>query len=411
MRILIMTDSPFIPTGQARVGREIAVGLASHGHQVGYLGWFHRTDIFPNLPHNIQFWSTNNNYYGSDMLDAVVERFRPDVLLTVGDFWNLWYITDPNVCRTRKLFQWCSYIPVDGEPMNGGLSPGIIKTVEDIDIPVAYTEYAKKAVLKSVSDQETRNRIKVIYHGVNTEVFKPMDPAARRKLREEMGIGDKFMFLTVCRNQSRKNIPRLFHAWKKFSELSETQGNVLLWPHMFFQDPMGWDIDAILDEQHLRNQSIMYYEQVAHAPSEMHLIADQDLARIYQIADAFVLLSGEGFGLPTLEAMATRLPCILLNHSASAELGADGRAHLINEIHSQTWTGGHLTERPTPDLEATVEAFMRIFRDKAYRQDIARKGYEFATQYPWTRVVDDWNNLFLQHEVPFMKPMKMEVVV
>lgn len=405
-----MTDSPFIPTGQGRVGREIAVGLAALGHEVGYIGWYHRQDIFPNLPYNIQFWWTNNNLYGADILDHTVGRFRPDVLLTIGDFWNLSYITDPLACRSRKLFQWCSYIPVDGEPMNGGLPPGIVRVVEDIDIPVAYTEYAKQAVLKSVSDQETRNRLTTIYHGVNTETFKPLDPAERRRIRENFGISDKFMFLTVSRNQSRKNIPKLLQAWKKFSELPSVKDRVLLWPHMYFYDPMGWNIDDILLEQNLKNQSIMYYEQVAHGQSELHLLPDAEVAKLYQIADAFVLLSGEGFGLPTFEAMATRLPCILINHSASGELGADGRAHLIENIFTQTWTGGHLTERPTPDMDATVEAFLKIFKEKSYRDEIATKGYEFATRYTWERVVSEWNALFQGYEFPFSKPISLEVV-
>ncbi len=412
MRILIMTDSPFIPSGQAKVGREIAIGLARRGHQLGYIGWFHRQDIVPNLPHNIQFWPTNNSHYGADVLDNVVQQFQPDIVLTIGDFWNLWWMSDPGVCRTRKYFQWCSYIPVDGEPMNGGLPPGIIKIVEDIDIPVAYTEYAKEAVLKSVTDQETRGRIRTIYHGVDTNVYKPMDPIERRKLRESFGLQDKFLFLTVSRNQSRKNIPKLFHVWKKFSEMPEFKNKVILWPHMNFNDPMGWRIDDIIEEQKLRNgNSVMYFEQVAHGASEMHLIPEEELAKLYQMADAFVLLAGEGFGLPTIEAMATRVPCILINHSASGELGADGRAHLVNNIHSQTWTGGHLTERPVPDTDETVEAFAKIFRDRAYRESIAQKGYDFATKYTWDKVTEDWNTLFLEHEIPFLKPMKMEVVV
>jgi len=406
-----MSDSPFIPTGMGRLGRELAIGLAARGHQIGYIGWYHRADITPNLPHNIHFWWTNDNLYGSNILDRVVEQFQPDILLTIGDFWWLWYITDPNVCRTRKSFQWCSYIPVDGEPICGGLPPGIVKTIEDIDIPVAYTNYAKDAVLKSVSDEETRSRLRTIYHGVDTDMFKPLDPKERRLLRQKFGIQDKFMFLTVSRNQSRKNIPQLIQAWKIFSELPEFKDKVIFWPHMYFNDVMGWNIDELLLVNGLKNQSIMYYDQVAHSSSELHMLPNEELAKLYQVADAFILLSGEGFGMPTFEAMATKLPCILLNHSASAELGADGRAHLVPPAGTLTWTGSHLTERPVPDVMASAAAMIKIFKDKKYRDDVAQKGYEFATQYPWSRIVDEWNMLFLSHEMPFIKPINLEVVV
>lgn len=411
MRILIMTDSPFIHSGQARVGREIAIGLARRGHELGYIGLFHPAEIHPNLPHNILYWWTNNNLYGSDILDTAVSKFQPEVVLTIGDFWNIGWITDLNICRTRRTFQWCSYIPVDGEPYSGGLPPGIIRTVEDIDIPIAYTEYAKRAVLKSCMDEETRGRLQVIYHGVDTNIFKPADPAVRRKARENLGIQDKFIFLTVCRNQNRKNIPKMFQAWKAFSNLPEFKDNVIFWPHMNFNDSMGWHIDDIIDELQIRNESIMYYNQAAYSQHDTHLIQESQLAELYQIADAFVLLSGEGFGLPTFEAMATKLPCILINHSASGELGADGRAHLINDVYYQTWTGRQLTERPSVEINSVVEAYSKIYKDKVYRDITAQRGYDFATKYTWDRVTGEWDNVFRFFEMPFIKPLRMEVVV
>lgn len=411
MKILIMTDSPFIPTGQARVGREIAVGLSNRGFEIGYIGWWHQSSIIPNLPNNIQFWWTNNKLYGEDVFDQVVNYFRPDIVLTIGDFWFLEYISDMNRCRTRRLFQWCSYIPVDGEPLNGGLPPAIIKTIEDIDIPVAYTNYAKDAVLKSVMNEETRNRIRTIYHGIDLKQFKQLEPSLRRKEKEKYGIHDKFMFLNVSRNQSRKNIPELMKAWKIFSELPETKGKVILWPHMNFKDSMGWDIDDMIKAFKLNNQSIMYYKQIAYGANEFQMLKDDELAMLYQISDAFILLSNEGFGLPTFEAMATRVPCILLNHSASAEIGAQGRSHLVDISGSATWVGRFLTEKPVPDVDLTVEGMLKIFRDKKYRDAVATTGFEFVKQYTWDSIVDEWSMLFTEIEIPFIKPMRMEVVV
>lgn len=409
MKILIMTDSLNNPTGLGRVGREIAMGLVEKGYEIGYLGWFHDSESRLKTPPGVKYWYTNNKGYGSDVLDTVVNRFQPDILLTIADFWNLWYINDPNVCRTRRFFQWCGYIAVDGEPINGGLPPGIIKLIEDIDMPVAYTKYAEKAVLKSSFDIETRTRIKTIYHGVDTSVFKP-DPVKRAELRKKFGLEGKFMFLTVSRNQSRKNIPELFRAWKIFSEMPEFKDKVVFWPHMYFDDPMGWKIGDLMDVLKLRNNSIMYYEQVAYSDSELHLISDEELAQVYQIADAFILLSGEGFGLPTFEAMATKLPCILLDYAASSELGADGRAEMVPVGNSFTWTGAHLTQRPIPDIDNVIEAMSKVFRDRAHRESIAQKGYDFAVQYTWKKIVNEWAAYFTKKEIPFVAPMELEVV-
>lgn len=411
MRLLLMSDSLGIPTGFSRVIRELCFGLQKRGHEIGHIGWFQHSDLPQQQPQGMRCWYTNNQHYGADILDSVVNKFQPDILLTIGDLWHLSYIADPNLCRTRRFFQWLNYISVDGEPVCGGLPPAIRPIVEDIDIPVAYTDYTKNAVLKSIFDQETRNRIRTIYHGVDTNMFKPGDKKKRQEIRAQYGLTDKFVFLTVCRNQSRKNIPELLRIWKKFSELPENKGRVILWPHMYFNDPMGWNIDDLLQVLDLKNQSIMYFDQVAHSGNEMFLLPDERLAELYQIADAFVLLSGEGFGLPTFEAMATRLPCILLDHSASAELGAAGRAELVPVGGSLTWTGSHLTQRPVPDPDAGIKSFNKVFSDKPYRDSIAKAGYDFAVQFTWDRVLDEWGELFLSHEVPFLKPRKFEVVI
>lgn len=404
-----MTDSLNIPTGLGRVGRELATGLRNRGYDIGYLGWHHDTDATLKTPDGIKFWYTNNKLHGQDALDQVVNKFQPDVVLTIGDFWHLWYINDPNVCRTRRFFQWCGYIAVDGEPLNGGLPPGIIPIIEDVDLPVAYTDYAKNAVLKSCKDSETRQRIETIYHGVDTDMFKP-NPAKRMELRKKYGLEDKFMFLTVSRNQSRKNIPELFRAWKKFSEMPEFKDKVIFWPHMYFDDPMGWKIDDIMEIMKMRNNSIMYYDEVAHSDSELHLISDEALAEVYQIADAFILLSGEGFGLPTFEAMATKLPCILLDYAASSELGAEGRAELVRVENSFTWTGSQLTQRPIPDVDLVVQSMIKIYKDKPYRDGVAQKGYDFATKYTWKNVVDQWAVYFTKKEIPFVAPVEMEAL-
>ncbi len=145
MRLLLMTDSLNMPTGFGRVGRELALGLQKRGHEIGYIGWFQHNDIPAAQPQGIKCWFTNNQHYGADILDNIVNKFQPDVLLTIGDLWHLSYIADPNICRTRRFFQWSNYISVDGEPICGGVPPAIKPIIEDIDIPVAYTDYAKRS--------------------------------------------------------------------------------------------------------------------------------------------------------------------------------------------------------------------------------------------------------------------------
>lgn len=414
MRILVMTDSPFVPSGLGKVGKNIALGLKRHNHDVAYLAWFHHPDIPQERLDGIQVWFTNDSLYGAEILDRIVNRFQPDVLLTVGDLWNLSYIYNGEACKTRRWFQWCSYIAVDGEPLNGGLPPGLVPIVNDIDIPVAYTNYAKKSISKSSNDDETRSRLDVIYHGVDTNLFKPTSHERRMSIRRSYGIrDDQFVFLTVSRNQSRKNIPELFRAWKIFADRPQNKNRAMFWPHMTFTDTAGWNIDHLFDVIGLKqSEEIMFYQSIAKSPHAMLLMPEEELATLYQIADCFILISGEGFGLPTFEAMATGLPCILLDYAASSELGADGRAELVPcPVESTaTWTGMYLTQRPTPNPELIADAMQKIIDNRDYRERMAKKGFEFARSFPWQKIQDQWAHKMLKIEVPFAAPMQLQEI-
>jgi glycosyltransferase involved in cell wall biosynthesis len=102
----------------------------------------------------------------------------------------------------------------------------------------------------------------------------------------------------------------------------------------------------------------------------------QTFAAIYQMATAMVYPSFyEGFGIPVLEALWSRLPAITSNVSCLPETGGDA-AYYVNPGRS----------------EEIAEAMMRISEDAALRQEMIRKGWEHAQNFTLekcTRVVMD----------------------
>ena len=61
-------------------------------------------------------------------------------------------------------------------------------------------------------------------------------------------------------------------------------------------------------------------------------------------------------------------------------------------------------------MEDVVAAMDKVFSDAVYRNKIAAAGMEFATKYTWDTVLNEWDSIFMQYEVPFAKPMRMEAV-
>lgn len=403
MRILIMSDNPAVHTGMGRVHREIGRALKRAGHDIISIGWF--------SPSWLPDWTewrvhrTENNYYGKDVFDQIVWGTRPDVVLTIGDVWMIQYISDPQQCQTRSLFRWVGYVPVDGAAWHGGVPNSWNQILLDMDRVVAYTEYGRDVMTKSLP--QLRDAMPVIYHGVDTAIYHPVPPAQVLDWRRTAGIADdQVVFMTVARNQFRKNIPEFCKAWKKFKQATPSP-KALFWPHMKFQDPMGWDLYEVFDIYGMR-QDLAYYDGVANSPSNVTLADEAALARAYNMCDVFVLLAGEGFGLPIIEAMACAKPVILLEHSASIELG-EGRGLLVKV--AEYMTGNHSTERPYPHLDSVVTALNKMYRDPKLRLEFGKAGLEFAKKYTWEALGVHWDKLLKEVEDPFLAEQVLAEVV
>ena len=367
-------------------------------------------------------YATRNQYYGSDVLDDVVKQSRPDILISIGDCWMISHVADPSRCRTRRTFKWMNYCPIDGATYGEKLPPTWIPTFRDMDVKVAYTEYAKKIILNTMP--ELSKEILVIPHGVDLKTFHPLPKEETDKRRKHLGV-DKMgpngevkrsiMYLVVARNQPRKNIPEIAKAWAEFTK-NGTHPKGLLWPHMMFNDSMGNNLDEVFDVVEIRKQ-LGYFEKVAHADSSLKLMEEADLNRLYNMCDVFLLMSGEGFGLPTVEAMACGKPVILLDHSANTELGR-GRGELVKV--GAYYTGKHCTERPQPDPECLVKAMDRMYCKTDKRVEYGRKALKFITegdpdQYhgkalTWDNACDQWHKAIQEVMHPLAKPIELREV-
>lgn len=416
-RILVMSDNPNINTGMGRVHKEIAGGLHNRGHDVRSIGWFSSVDAPNKMPWPVK--STQNQYYGADVFDQVVAQFRPDIVITIGDCWMISHIADPGRCRNRKWFQWIGYIPIDGAAHGNVLPPTWVDVFKDMDYKVAYTEYGKRIITNTIP--EMADEIHVIPHGVDTSTFHPLPVEEMTKMRRQVGLDvmtpegvlqRKICFLCVARNQFRKNIPEVAKAWAQFTK-DGAHPKAVFWPHTVFQDPMGWNLDEIFDIAGIR-KTLMFFEKAAHSPSHLKLLPEQDLNKLYNICDVFTLIAGEGWGLPTLEAMACAKPVVVLDHSANTEI-AEGRGELVDV--GAYCTGSHSTERPLPDTDSLVKAWDLMYQYTERRETYGKAGYKFVTEgdpdqfhgkgLTWDNALDQWEELVTHVLKPLDGPVSL----
>ena len=97
--------------------------------------------------------------------------------------------------------------------------------------------------------------------------------------------------------------------------------------------------------------------------------SDEELPGVFGGTRAFVFPSRyEGFGLPTLEAMACGAPVVLANSSSHPEVGGDAALYF-----------------PPGDTSALAAQLNRLLSDDSLGLDLSEKGLSRAAQFTWRR--------------------------
>jgi glycosyltransferase involved in cell wall biosynthesis len=112
-------------------------------------------------------------------------------------------------------------------------------------------------------------------------------------------------------------------------------------------------------------KKIIFLSEMPAAKTDKKYLFPEDLSVIYQLATAMIYPSFfEGFGIPVLEALWSRLPVITSNVSCLPEVGGDA-AYYVNPANA----------------EEIAEGMKRIYTDKALAESMKEKGWLYAQNF------------------------------
>jgi glycosyltransferase involved in cell wall biosynthesis len=221
---------------------------------------------------------------------------------------------------------------------------------------------AKRAsTILTISEQSKRDivaqfsvpsdKVRVTYLAAS-ERFGLVSKREIADIKEKYNLGS--FILTTGTLEPRKNIARLVQAFERMRSAYSCL-------ELIHVGPKGWLYDSILAEvRRLGIEGSVRF--LGRVPLE-------DLARLYNAADAFVYPSlYEGFGLPPLEAMACGCPVITSNVSALPEVVGDA-AILVDPY----------------DLEQIAEALRQILDQPELARSMRDRGIRRAAQFSWER--------------------------
>jgi glycosyltransferase involved in cell wall biosynthesis len=194
-----------------------------------------------------------------------------------------------------------------------------------------------------------RGKLNAVRCGVNARSFE-LSAEEGRRLRDLHGIRSPY-FLYAGNLTRRKNVGVLLDAYQ--SICGQAQAKLVLVGALEFGG------GEVLERVRRGAEGVSYLGRVG----------DRDLAALYQGALAFVYPSqDEGFGLPVLEAMASRAPVITTTGGALPETVGDA--------------GLLVAPGSVPEL---AEAMKRMAGDAALRAALVSKGLVRVGEHSWSR--------------------------
>lgn len=376
-KVLLIGDSPHLHSGFARVLREIGAGLVNAGHEVKCIGW-----VYQGEPHDLPFQIISpldfqRDYYGIQQTRTVINMWEPDILFSLGDPWMIDWIKD---IPERKKVKWIGYFPVDGTPFPKAWAD----VVEDMDIPIVYSKFGYDLVKEKLPDKD----IKLILHGVDTDVFKPLLKKEVEEFKKANGLDGKYIVTCIARNQWRKNLPALFKA---FAEFSKDKDDVILYYHGAVRD-VGWNIVDLVERNGLEGKVVLAKEITPNKG-----VSNEVLNMIYNIGDLMTIpFLGEGYGLPMAECHSVGRPILVTDFSTANELTVSEHERIKVATYYTPSNGekGYAIDYALVDHNDYVKKLNNFYYNRELGKELGKLGRKWALENTWSKFTGEFIDLF-----------------
>lgn len=391
VHVAIFSNGPELPTGYAKVIREIAIRLANDGrfrisfmneNYGGQKAAWNGFDVYP--CHN-----QNMGEVAKTFVEKLQES-KADIVIILEDSFTLKNFGFENIIKIpqKRIF----YIPLDGDwvPTTG------INVIRSMDKIVSMAKFTQDTLAKEGFESD------MIYHGVDLDLFSPVSMDAKRQLRQMVGLDENdFVIFNYGRNSLRKNNQALIHIACSYLKTAPANHKVLF--HIMEKEDEHLNLVDFID-RHMKSEfdkevlDRLIFTNHNHA----NPATDHQVAAMIQMSDLVVSAStGEGFGLLMAEAMACGKPVVHTDYTTPFELLTDTSMG----VGERGWTvppaAKHIssfnTEHAYVDKEKYVELLNQIVQDPTEMKRRGANGRYFAEKYlNWDYLVEEWKTLILK---------------
>ena len=361
--------------------------VEDYGHDIHVLAVNYKGD---HVDTNLKLYNptklVEKDAYGQSRIVEMLANVEPEVVVMLNDphvvrkilHRNNWD-TDKILLRYRPLL---AYMPVDGTNF-----PTLWNDLEETTQPVLMSFWGK-TWLKDAP---------VVYHGVDTEQFRPpevkpflssggMKVRNKREAKEALGYDpDKFLVVRVDRNSTRKNFG---DTWKALLPVMRKHKDIIAHFHCKSTGDLGVELPQLFSrEPDLADRFFVPGQHNTHQGWPI-----DDLAILYAAGDLFVSTTwAEGFGLTLAESIASEVPVVATDCSSITEVVGPGGVLIPPKGHVVATPG---QDQWLPDIPAFSEAIEDLYLDEPKRKALGKAGRAHVKEkFSWDVAAQQFDQL------------------
>lgn len=331
---LVMGDGPRLPSGLARIARDLTARLVAEEESLGIrvaqmgidypTGW--HWGSWPFYGYQEHYWGYGRKELSEATRDLAAECGQRPIVLAITDPSRLYdSLRPPTKDEPTPHMDLWGYLPIDAHNVSGAIGGPAAQAVWWMDRILAYGRYGADVLqrtLQQVEGQHPLGRLRTpnrrppltyLPHGLEP-VFRPGVPINHADQLFQRWHGDLTPGTTVvgcvATNQPRKDLGLLFAA---VADLKQQGRTVAIWLHT---DTLtkAWDVGQLATDFAFRREEVL-------ATVSTQELTDEELAARYCASDVTLAPGlGEGFGYPIVESLACGTPCVHGDYAGGPEL-------------------------------------------------------------------------------------------
>ncbi len=308
MKIHWMSNAPWAATGYGNQTKLFLPRLQKLGHQMSVTAFYGLEGAVLNM-NGINIYPRGFHPYGLDIAAANASMENADIIISLIDAWVL----NAGQMQLNSML-WVPWFPIDCEPIPG---------------PVAdVVKFAYKRIVFSHHAERMMDQAGLDYyyvpHGIDTEKLKPRDKAESRKM---LGIPESaYLVGMVAANKGQPSRKAFCEQIAGFQILKQVHKDAVLYLHTY--DGNGNQRDAVNLRQYIHGLGLDIGKDVFICNQHQYMLSygEEYMAHAFSAMDVLMNVStGEGFGIPIVEAQACGTPVIVGDWTSMGELCFSGR--------------------------------------------------------------------------------------